>query len=112
MNIEPPPETKEETDVIAEKCATPLFSGPDSNLTCFSRVANGLRQWAQVRGLNKDEERYFSEDCPDDNEPVDLASSPSITSSQTCAISVAIQAGRRPASPLASAAAFFTCPNA
>jgi hypothetical protein len=40
------------------------------------------------------------------------SSSPSITSSQTRAMSAAIQEGSRPAEPLASAAAFFTCPNA
>lgn len=41
---------------------------------------NGIR-WGQSRGLNKDEERYFSEDGPDeDDEPIQLISSPNITS--------------------------------
>lgn len=64
MNVEPLPEIKEEPDTKPEK------------------GLNGFR-WGQGRGLNREEERYFSEDGPDeDDQPTPLISSPSITSSK------------------------------
>jgi len=43
---------------------------------------NGFR-WGQGRGLNRDEERYFSEDGPDeDDQPTPLISTPSLASSK------------------------------
>jgi len=64
MNIEPLPEIKEEPDTKPEK------------------ALNGFR-WGQGRGLNRDEERYFSEDGPDeDDQPAPLISTPSLPSSK------------------------------
>jgi len=64
MNVEPLPEIKEEPDTKPEK------------------GLNGFR-WGQGRGLNRDEERYFSEDGPDeDDQPTPLISSPSLVSSK------------------------------
>lgn len=64
MNVEPPPEIKEEPETKSEK------------------GLNGFR-WGQSRGLNREEERYFSEDGPDeDDQPTPLISSPTIISAK------------------------------
>lgn len=85
MNVEPPPpEVKEEGATAEEKYAHFLYTTLKlSSNQLFSRPFNGIK-WGQPRGLNKDEERYFSEDGPDeDDEPIQLFSSPHIATKTT-----------------------------
>jgi len=66
---------------IQNRRSEPRFVGQKNNpLTTQIRGLNGLR-WGQGRGLNRDEERYFSEDGPDeDDQPAPLISTPSLAS--------------------------------